>query len=170
MDGSRFKTKPLPGVKGISIVVGKLVKYRPGRKDSTVTQSYRFDKAHWSKSKARKWMKTHKNPELLILTNPTFLGRCYNKICRAFGRFHWRGPAKVTEVKVPKGVDARYLVKLGNAEELKYETGDDSERTKISRAWTHQFTKKPHICTTEKGDVLIIFGGNLHVTARGIEG
>lgn len=113
----------------------------------------------------RKRPKRRSNPELLLLTNP--LGK---RARRAYERFHWRGPARTSRVSVPKGINAKHLVRIGSLDEVSYSTSADSERSKISRRWVHGFRNRPHLCTTPEGDVLIIFGGGLKVTPRGIEG
>ena len=109
--------------------------------------------------------KRKKNPELLVLLNPLA-----KTALQAFERFHWRQPAEAVDVKVPNGVSAKHLVRLGDLDEVRYSTDGHSERSKISKRWSHKFTDKPHLCTTPEGDVLIIFGGGLKVTPRGVEG
>ena len=124
------------------------------------------------KKPKNKKKKSRKNPELLILVNPLkgVLDKMKMAAIKAYQRFHWRKPAKVDEVKLPDGINAKYLIKLGDVDEIMYCTDGDSERTKISDLWKHSFNKKPVVCTTPKGDVLIIMGAKLKVTPRGIEG
>jgi len=115
---------------------------------------------------AKRKKQTHKsNPELLVLTNPLA-----KAALKAFERFHWREPVEAVRIKTPKGVNAKHLVKIGEVDEIRYTTDDYSERSKISDRWKHKFKDKPSLCTTPDGDVLIIFGGKLEVTPRGVEG
>lgn len=118
--------------------------------------------------KVKRRCKRRKNPELLILTNPVN-AKVHNAI-KAFQRFHWTSPSEIIEIELPEGINAKYLIKIGNVERIDYDTENYSERSKISKRWYHQFKDKPYLCTTPKGDVLIIFGGGLRVTPRGIEG
>lgn len=71
----------------------------------------------------------------------------------------------------PAGVSRRYTLRhLGEMVEIFYTTAKDSARTKVAKKWRHPFGKGPSLFTTSARDVLIIFGGGLRVTARGIEG
>jgi hypothetical protein len=112
--------------------------------------------------------KPRENPELLLLTNPP--PEDVERALRAYERFHWNPPAEVHEVELPEGINAPSLIRIGEVDEIRYSTGKDSQRSKIAKAWSHIFKVHPHLCTTPKGDVLIIFGGKLSVTPRGIEG
>jgi hypothetical protein len=107
----------------------------------------------------------HRNPQLVILGNP--LGKSPEQ---AYERFHWGGHDAVLEVPRPDGVSADALVLIGEVQEIVYTTIDASERTKVAKLWTHKFEVPALLCTTAAGDVLIVLGGNLHVTPRGIEG
>lgn len=105
------------------------------------------------------------NPQLIILGNP--LGA---DVAEAYERLHWTEPAAVLEVDAPAGISADALILIGKVHEIKYSTGSDSERTKISDLWSHEFEDPALLCTTPDGDVVIILGGKLRVTPRGIEG
>ncbi|NIO82172.1 MAG: hypothetical protein GTN53_16430, partial [Candidatus Aminicenantes bacterium] len=52
--GSTFTTKALPGVKGISIIIGI-----PKGEVTTSAQAYRFDADLYTPAQAKKWMKDH---------------------------------------------------------------------------------------------------------------
>lgn len=105
------------------------------------------------------------NPQLVILGNP--LGA---DVAEAYERLHWTEPESVIEVEAPDGISAPALILIGKVHEIKYSTGADSERTKISDLWSHEFDEPALLCTTPDGDVLIVLGGKLQVTPRGIEG
>jgi len=106
-----------------------------------------------------------RNPQLVILGNP--LGKDAQQ---AYERFHWGDAQSVIDAPRPEGISADALVLIGYVKEIVYTTVGDSERTKIAKLWTHKFDVPAMLCTTPKGDVLIVMGGNLHVTPRGIEG
>lgn len=110
--------------------------------------------------------KPAENPQLVILgANP--LGK---EAEEAYERLHWTPPKAVIEAERPKGVDAEALILVGYIHEVRYTTTEDSQRTKISDLWKHTFKEPPMLCTTPDGDVLIVLGGGLKVTPRGIEG
>lgn len=113
-------------------------------------------------------MNKNRNPQLVILGNP--LGQLGQTPEEAYSRFHWTDPESVLEVPRPEGVSAPALILVGHVQEIIYSTIDQSERSKISKLWSHTFKDPPLLCTTPNGDVLVILGGNLMVTPRGIEG
>jgi len=55
-----MKRFPLPGIEGITLIIGRLKNPPAGHENAAVTQAYRFDKKSFTLAQAKKWIQDHK--------------------------------------------------------------------------------------------------------------